>query len=257
MMTPSTKDLPGSGTIKLSEIKTEFGKGNNLLDYLGEGGVTSSAPVKLTDFYGASSGWDSEGSVSPYREIYNIFGSAGAGYANADWTMEAVAYSNSWTRSSCASDFELEKISDSQAYRVDWECQFSTDYSQSFLEIGLQTGDGDGLSSISTNTKLDFQLYNSSQDSRLFAAPPSTSTTNKFDEFISGTFIWVPRWAANPAKSKMRMAIGVKTMSAGQSPFARVSNLKFSIKTSDLPPTSLSLRQKAELIRDIKKESKE
>ena len=54
MMKPSTKDLPGSGTIKLSEIKTEFGKGNNLLDYLGEGGVTSSAPVRLTDFYGAS-----------------------------------------------------------------------------------------------------------------------------------------------------------------------------------------------------------
>jgi hypothetical protein len=52
MMTPSTKDLPGSGTIKLSEIKTEFGKGNNLLSYLGEGGVTSSAPLKLTDFYG-------------------------------------------------------------------------------------------------------------------------------------------------------------------------------------------------------------
>lgn len=46
--------LPDSGTIKLSEIKAEFGKGNNLLDYLGEGGVTGSAPLKLTDFYGAS-----------------------------------------------------------------------------------------------------------------------------------------------------------------------------------------------------------
>ena len=46
--------LPGSGTIRLSEIKTEFGKGNNLLDYLGEGGVTGSAPLKLTDFYGTS-----------------------------------------------------------------------------------------------------------------------------------------------------------------------------------------------------------
>ena len=55
MMNPSTKDLPGSGTIKLSEVKAEFGKGNNLLDYLGEGGVTSSAPLKLTDFYGTSS----------------------------------------------------------------------------------------------------------------------------------------------------------------------------------------------------------
>lgn len=46
--------LPGSGTIRLSEIKTEFGKGNNLLDYLGEGGVTGSAPLSLTDFYGTS-----------------------------------------------------------------------------------------------------------------------------------------------------------------------------------------------------------
>ena len=46
--------LPGSGTIKLSEVKAEFGKGNNLLDYLGEGGVTGSAPLKLTDFYGTS-----------------------------------------------------------------------------------------------------------------------------------------------------------------------------------------------------------
>lgn len=50
----ATRELPGSGTIKLSEVKTEFEKGNNLLDYLGEGGVTSSAPLKLTDFYGTS-----------------------------------------------------------------------------------------------------------------------------------------------------------------------------------------------------------
>ena len=48
--------LPGSGTIKLSEIKAEFGKGNNLLDYLGEGGVTASPPLKLTDFYGTAAG---------------------------------------------------------------------------------------------------------------------------------------------------------------------------------------------------------
>ena len=58
MMILSTRSLPGSGTIKLSEIKAEFGKGNNLLDYLGEGGVTSSAPLKMTDFYGASSSID-------------------------------------------------------------------------------------------------------------------------------------------------------------------------------------------------------
>lgn len=51
-----TRDLPPSGTIKQSEVIAEFGKGNNLLDYLGEGGVTGSAPLKLTDFYGKSSG---------------------------------------------------------------------------------------------------------------------------------------------------------------------------------------------------------
>jgi hypothetical protein len=54
MIDRNTKSLPGSGTIKLSQIKTEFGKGNNLLSYLGAGGVTSSAPIKLTDFYGKS-----------------------------------------------------------------------------------------------------------------------------------------------------------------------------------------------------------
>jgi hypothetical protein len=50
------RDLPTAGTdvIKLSQVKAEFGKGDNLLDYLGEGGVTSSAPLKLTDFYGTS-----------------------------------------------------------------------------------------------------------------------------------------------------------------------------------------------------------
>ena len=50
----TVRDLPASGTIKLSEVKAEFGKGNNLLDYLGEGGVTGSPPLKLTDFYGTS-----------------------------------------------------------------------------------------------------------------------------------------------------------------------------------------------------------
>lgn len=52
----ATRDLPGSGTIKQSQVISEFNKGNNLLDYLGEGGVTGSAPLKLTDFYGTASG---------------------------------------------------------------------------------------------------------------------------------------------------------------------------------------------------------
>jgi len=49
----SSRALP-TGTIKLSQVKEEFAKGDNLLDYLGEGGVTSSAPLKLTDFRGTS-----------------------------------------------------------------------------------------------------------------------------------------------------------------------------------------------------------
>ena len=49
--------LPGSGTIKLSEIKTEFGRGNNLRDYYGvASGIPSSGIIKVTDFYGKSSG---------------------------------------------------------------------------------------------------------------------------------------------------------------------------------------------------------
>jgi len=47
--------LPDTVPIRQSQVKAEFGKGNNLLDYLGEGGVTSSPPLKLTDFLGTSS----------------------------------------------------------------------------------------------------------------------------------------------------------------------------------------------------------
>lgn len=45
--------LPGSGTIKLSQIKSEFGGANNLKDYYGAAsGVPNSGTIKLTDFYG-------------------------------------------------------------------------------------------------------------------------------------------------------------------------------------------------------------
>ena len=45
--------LPNSGTIKLSQIKTEFNKGNNLTAYYGVvSGIPSSGIIKVTDFYG-------------------------------------------------------------------------------------------------------------------------------------------------------------------------------------------------------------
>jgi hypothetical protein len=59
---PTTLDiqpaaLPDSGEIRLSQVKSEFSKGDNMLDYLGAAsGVPSSPPLKLTDFYGKSSG---------------------------------------------------------------------------------------------------------------------------------------------------------------------------------------------------------
>ncbi len=59
--------LPGSGTIKLSEIKSEFNKGNNLKAYYGvANGIPSSGTIKVTDFYGksASTGAAPEGRYS-------------------------------------------------------------------------------------------------------------------------------------------------------------------------------------------------
>lgn len=51
-----TRKLPTSGTIKLSQIKSEFNKGNNLVDYLGvTTGIPSNPPIKITDFYGKES----------------------------------------------------------------------------------------------------------------------------------------------------------------------------------------------------------
>jgi len=48
--------LPNSDEITLSEIKSEFNKGDKLTDYYGvAAGVPSSGTIKLTDFYGKSS----------------------------------------------------------------------------------------------------------------------------------------------------------------------------------------------------------
>lgn len=54
---PEGYDLPGAGTIKLSQIKTEFNKGDNLKSYYGvTSGIPSSGTIKVTDFYGKSAG---------------------------------------------------------------------------------------------------------------------------------------------------------------------------------------------------------
>ena len=47
--------LPDRVPIKQSQVKAEFKKGNNLLDYLGAAsGVPTNPPLKLTDFLGKS-----------------------------------------------------------------------------------------------------------------------------------------------------------------------------------------------------------
>ena len=52
---PEALALPNTGTIKLSQIKSEFGKGDNLSDYYGVvSGIPSSGTIKVTDFYGKS-----------------------------------------------------------------------------------------------------------------------------------------------------------------------------------------------------------
>ena len=49
--------LPDQGEIQLSQIKSEFNKGNNLTAYYGvTGGIPSSGRIKLTDFYGKPDG---------------------------------------------------------------------------------------------------------------------------------------------------------------------------------------------------------
>jgi hypothetical protein len=64
------RSLPPKGEIKQSQVIAEFGKGDNLISYLGEGGVTSSAPLKLTDFYGTSSGPAAEWDTLTYTPAY-------------------------------------------------------------------------------------------------------------------------------------------------------------------------------------------
>lgn len=68
---PEGYDLPGSGTIKLSQIKTEFNKGNNLKAYYGvTSGIPSSGTIKVTDFYGKSAGGDPVAPSGNYNSAY-------------------------------------------------------------------------------------------------------------------------------------------------------------------------------------------
>jgi hypothetical protein len=129
MRNPSTKDLPASGTIKLSEIKTEFGKGNNLLDYLGEGGVTSSAPVKLTDFYGTSSAPPTvinlPSDPMTYSEYYNNLNSSYGSYQgnmNSGWRVDATCNQGS---SQTVSKFTNLTLASNTGYRVEYNASMN------------------------------------------------------------------------------------------------------------------------------------
>ena len=63
-----TRKLPSSGTIKLSQIKSEFNKGNNLKAYYGvASGIPSSGTIKVTDFYGKSAGGGTVGPSGNYN----------------------------------------------------------------------------------------------------------------------------------------------------------------------------------------------
>lgn len=122
MMILSTRSLPGSGTIKLSEIKAEFGKGNNLLNYLGEGGVTSSAPLKLTDFYGASGvDFDSNQSLptGSNAEVSGQGGVTGGISDGSNWDCTASGMLYQWGKAQYQNtNFRWEP---NQLYRVDYD----------------------------------------------------------------------------------------------------------------------------------------
>jgi len=139
MMTPSTKDLPGSGTIKLSEIKTEFSKGSNLLDYLGEGGVTSSAPLKLSDFYGASSGIsitfpDTAATYSEWFNTGNVPSVSGsADNLDSNWSWSSIAKNSTRTDSAqCGPD----TLPNDMNWNVEYDITFTAPRSGAVLSIG-------------------------------------------------------------------------------------------------------------------------
>lgn len=72
---PHIRSLPGSGTIKQSQVKAEFNKGNNLRAYLGAApGVPSSGNLKLTDFYGKTADNSLSDYITDGRNGTYIFG---------------------------------------------------------------------------------------------------------------------------------------------------------------------------------------
>ena len=79
------RKLPSSGRITLSEIKGEFGKGNNLTDYYGvASGIPSSGTIKLTDFYGKEQGGGGPLPVAPFG--YYDASVSGVNAASRDWS---------------------------------------------------------------------------------------------------------------------------------------------------------------------------
>jgi hypothetical protein len=140
---PSSKDLPTAGTIKLSQIKAEFGKGNNLLNYLGEGGVTSSAPLKLTDFYGKSSAPNLiDINIGGYPEVSRQFGTDyGAWYSGSRYevALGTQYYTNGYVFSTSG-----HKLKSGNRYRVDFEWKIDQSRYQvgDFeIQVGLYNGD--------------------------------------------------------------------------------------------------------------------
>lgn len=79
--------LPDRVPIRQSQVKAEFKKGNNLLDYLGvASGIPTNPPLKLTDFLGKSAGPDVPGSNHAYagRVIYD-YGTASSQTGSATY----------------------------------------------------------------------------------------------------------------------------------------------------------------------------
>ena len=69
--------LPGSGTLALSDIQTEFGGSNpiSISEYYGSGGAPGSGTISISDFYGLSAG----PAVPPFASIYVADGRTTAG----------------------------------------------------------------------------------------------------------------------------------------------------------------------------------
>lgn len=96
--------LPSSGTIKLSEIKTEFGGPNNLRSYLRGGTYVPSIPpnnsiptsgtLSLTDFYGAKGVLDTQTiTVGLWVSTYVFYGYGSSG-SISDGTANAFGGAN-------------------------------------------------------------------------------------------------------------------------------------------------------------------